>query len=84
MAAGGELANGDNLILIEDRKVAIAYAIEALRLFDHFHFPVRLKQDEVDTDRLTLARPPAPAYEGLSRRAWCGREDAALALSEAS
>ncbi|HRQ89839.1 MAG TPA: phospholipase D-like domain-containing protein, partial [Bacteroidia bacterium] len=38
MAAGGERDNGDNLICIEDRRVAIAYAIEALRLFDHFHF----------------------------------------------
>jgi hypothetical protein len=43
LAAGGELQNGDNMILIEDRKVAVAYAIEALRLFDHFHFRVRLK-----------------------------------------
>ena len=79
MAAGGELANGDNLILIEDRKVAIAYAIEALRLFDHFHFRVRLKQGEVDTDRLTLARPPAPAMKachvagGAARRGLVSR-----------
>lgn len=59
MAAGGEKANGDHLIRIEDRKVAIAYAIEALRLFDHFHF--RVKTRPADAERtLRLAKPPAP------------------------
>ena len=36
MAQGGEKENGDHLIRIEDRKIAIAYAIEALKLFDYF------------------------------------------------
>lgn len=59
MAKGGEEDNGDNLIWIKDRKVAIAYAIEALRLFDHFHFRVRV--NEASTPQaLRLARPPAP------------------------
>jgi phosphatidylserine/phosphatidylglycerophosphate/cardiolipin synthase-like enzyme len=38
LSPSGEDKNGDHLILIEDRKVAIAYAIEALRIFDHLHF----------------------------------------------
>jgi hypothetical protein len=59
MADGGEKANGDNLICIEDRKVAIAYAIEALRLFDHFHFRVRVNE-ATEPQALHLARPPAP------------------------
>ena len=59
MAAGGEKANGDNLICIEDRKVAIAYAIEALRLFDHFHFRVNARESDA-LQTLRLARPPAP------------------------
>jgi phosphatidylserine/phosphatidylglycerophosphate/cardiolipin synthase-like enzyme len=59
MAHGGEKANGDNLICIEDRKVAIAYAIEALRLFDHFHFRVRVREGDAP-EALHLARPPAP------------------------
>ena len=59
MAAGGEKDNGDHLIRIEDRKLAIAYAIEALRLFDHFHF--RVKTRPADAERtLRLAKPPAP------------------------
>jgi hypothetical protein len=59
MAAGGEKANADHLIRIEDRKVAIAYAIEALRMFDHFHFRVKAKSANAP-DTLRLARPPAP------------------------
>ena len=58
MAAGGEKANGDSLICIEDRKVAIAYAIEALRLFDHFHF--RVNASEFGSTSLHLAKPPQP------------------------
>lgn len=59
MAAGGEKANGDNLICIEDRKVAIAYAVEALRMFDHFHFRVKAKESGAP-QTLRLAKPPAP------------------------
>lgn len=46
LAAGGEKENGDHLICIEDRRIAIVYAIEALRLFDHFHFRVKTKPGE--------------------------------------
>jgi phosphatidylserine/phosphatidylglycerophosphate/cardiolipin synthase-like enzyme len=59
MAKGGETSNGDNLICIEDRKVAIAYAIEALRLFDHFHFRVNAQKPGA-LQTLRLAKPPAP------------------------
>jgi hypothetical protein len=58
MAGGGEMNNGDHLIRIEDRKVAIAYAIEALRLFDHFHFRVKAKFSN-SSSALRLAKPPA-------------------------
>lgn len=58
MAHGGEKDNGDHLIRIEDRKIAIAYAIEALRLFDHFHFRVKT-QNAGSSETLRLAKPPA-------------------------
>jgi hypothetical protein len=57
MAQGGEEENGDHLIQIEDRRVAIVYAIEALRLFDHFHFRVNAQGDGA-LGALRLARPP--------------------------
>ncbi|MGJ5208405.1 phospholipase D-like domain-containing protein [Bradyrhizobium sp. HKCCYLR20261] len=39
----GEKGNGDHLIMIEDRKVATAYAIEAARVFDHLQFRNRMR-----------------------------------------
>ena len=58
LAEGGEKKNGDHLIRIEDRKVAVVYAIQALLLFDHFHFRVNAgKPDALQT--LRLAKPPA-------------------------
>jgi phosphatidylserine/phosphatidylglycerophosphate/cardiolipin synthase-like enzyme len=43
LAPSGEEGNGDHLIMMEDRKLAVAYAIEALRVFDHLHFRSRMK-----------------------------------------
>lgn len=44
LAPSGERGNGDNLMMIEDCKVATAYAIEALRMFDHLHFRTLMKE----------------------------------------
>jgi phosphatidylserine/phosphatidylglycerophosphate/cardiolipin synthase-like enzyme len=38
LSPSGEAGNGDNLVMIEDPRVATSYAIEALRIFDHLHF----------------------------------------------
>lgn len=38
LAKGGETSNGDNLIEIHDANIANYYAIEAIRLFDHYRF----------------------------------------------
>jgi hypothetical protein len=38
LAQGGEGANGDNLLAIADPAIATMYAVEAVRLFDHYHF----------------------------------------------
>ena len=58
MAAGGEEENGDHLIMIEDSRVATAYAVEALRSFDHFHFRVALREADQTRRVLKLALPP--------------------------
>lgn len=57
LAGGGDQSNGDHLIRIEDRKIAVVYAIEALRLFDHFHFRVNASQPGAE-QTLRLAKPP--------------------------
>lgn len=38
LALGGEKQNSDNLLCIKDQDVAIAFAIEAMRLTDHYNF----------------------------------------------
>jgi phosphatidylserine/phosphatidylglycerophosphate/cardiolipin synthase-like enzyme len=38
LSPSGEAGNGDNLVMIQDPRVATSYAIEALRVFDHLHF----------------------------------------------
>jgi PLD-like domain len=40
----GENKNSDHLIMIQDRKIATAYAIEAIRVFDHLHFRNRMQE----------------------------------------
>lgn len=32
--------NGENLLLIKDRRIAVSYMIQALTIFDHYHFRV--------------------------------------------
>jgi phosphatidylserine/phosphatidylglycerophosphate/cardiolipin synthase-like enzyme len=58
--------NGENLLVIRDRRIAVSYVVEALRIFDHYHF--RLVQMEAKTARkkLQLAKPPRQAGE----KAW--------------
>jgi PLD-like domain len=53
LAEGGEMQNGDNLLAISDRATAIAYAIEAIRLVDHYHFRASM-QSATAAQPLTL------------------------------
>jgi phosphatidylserine/phosphatidylglycerophosphate/cardiolipin synthase-like enzyme len=50
--------NGENLLLIKDRRVATSYMVEALRLFDHYRFRVLEEEAGKDGERLFLAKPP--------------------------
>ena len=56
LAAGGEQANGDSLVAIEDESIATMYAIEAVALFDHYHFRKAAQAAKV-TKPLTLWSP---------------------------
>lgn len=38
LSSGGEMENGDNLVAIYDRDIVTCYAVEAIRLFDHYRF----------------------------------------------
>ena len=56
LSPSGEANNGDNLIRITNPRIVVSYAIEAVKLFDHFAFRVSVS----DNGGLpkTLKRPP--------------------------
>ncbi|ULO23295.1 phospholipase D-like domain-containing protein [Methylocystis sp. SB2] len=59
-----DLKNGENLLLIRDRRIAVSYVIEAIRIFDHYHFRVAQEEAAAARKQLKLARPPrAPTEE---------------------
>jgi phosphatidylserine/phosphatidylglycerophosphate/cardiolipin synthase-like enzyme len=59
MAQGGEEDNGDNLLAIHDEDIAVAFAIEALLLVDHFAF----------LDRVSQSAPPNSAPAAIKTQA---------------
>ena len=50
--------NGENLLLIRDRRIAVSYTVEALRIFDHYHFRVIQSAATKANRALVLAKPP--------------------------
>jgi hypothetical protein len=56
LAEGGEEENGDNLLEIRDREVVAAYAVEAIRLVDHYHFRAAMSE-ATDVQPLRLQGP---------------------------
>ena len=71
LSFSGEEGNGDHLIQISNARVANAYAIEALRMFDHLHFRTRMKAAGVPKSGaaapgqgvIMLAKPPGPGEQ---------------------
>jgi phosphatidylserine/phosphatidylglycerophosphate/cardiolipin synthase-like enzyme len=61
LSVNGEQKNGDNLVMIEDPRVATSYAIEALRVFDHLEFRTKMQKAAAAKNReaLTLELPTA-------------------------
>jgi len=51
--------NGENLVRIRDRRVAVSYMVEAIRLFDHYHFRVKQLKAETAATKLELREPAA-------------------------
>ncbi|MTV36382.1 phospholipase D-like domain-containing protein [Duganella radicis] len=60
-----DTSNGENLLLIRDRRIVTAYMVEALRIFDHYHYRVSQQNALIANKELVLKRPP-----GEGERAW--------------
>jgi phosphatidylserine/phosphatidylglycerophosphate/cardiolipin synthase-like enzyme len=63
LAKGGEEANGDSLLAIYDADIATGYAVEGIRLVDHYHFRM-MQQQHTDAQPITLQGP------GAAKQAW--------------
>ena len=50
--------NGENLVVVRDRRIAVSYMIEALSLFDHYSFRVAEKAATAKGQKLHLSKPP--------------------------
>jgi phosphatidylserine/phosphatidylglycerophosphate/cardiolipin synthase-like enzyme len=57
-SVSADIKNGENLLLIKDRRIVTAYMIEAIRIFDHYHFRVVQMEAEEAKKELHLLRPP--------------------------
>jgi phosphatidylserine/phosphatidylglycerophosphate/cardiolipin synthase-like enzyme len=55
---GADTTNGENLLVIRDRRVAVSFVVEALRIFDHYHFRVVQERAKKAKKSLLLAKPP--------------------------
>lgn len=58
LSPSGEEKNGDHLIMIEDQRIATAYVIEAIRIFDHLQFRHRM-QNAAQIQVMKLLKPAA-------------------------
>ena len=58
-----DVKNGENLLVIRERRIAVSYVIEALRIFDHYHFRVAQLDAKKAKKKLQLAKPPRAAGE---------------------
>ncbi len=62
-SSSADIKNGENLLLIRDRRVAVSYMVEALTLFDHYHFRVAQQDAKKARKEFVLAKPPRTAGE---------------------
>lgn len=50
--------NGENLLLIKDRRIAVSYMIQALTIFDHYHFRVLQAKADASNEPIQLKKAP--------------------------
>jgi phosphatidylserine/phosphatidylglycerophosphate/cardiolipin synthase-like enzyme len=65
-SGAADTSNGENLLLIRDRRVATSYMIEAVRIFDHYEFRAAQTNAKKVRTKLQLQKPPRKPGE----KAW--------------
>ena len=68
-SGAADTQNGENLILIKDPRVATAFAVETLRMFDHYSWRLKVSEHDEgvlaggDPAPLLLRKPPGPGED---------------------
>jgi phosphatidylserine/phosphatidylglycerophosphate/cardiolipin synthase-like enzyme len=57
-SSSADMKNGENLLLIQDRRVAVSYMVQAVVMFDHYEFRDALAKASTATKMLYLKTPP--------------------------
>lgn len=57
-STAADTKNGENLVLIRDRRIAASYMVQALSLFDHYYFRVLQMNAKKKKKTLELKLPP--------------------------
>jgi hypothetical protein len=57
-SGAADTSNGENLWLIKDQRIATAYVVEAVSMFDHYHFRVIQESAKKGNTTLSLDKPP--------------------------
>jgi len=57
-SVAADTSNGENLLQIRDRRIAVSYVVEAVRLFDHYEFRVAQMDADRTQKKLQLVKPP--------------------------
>ncbi|HEY3568431.1 MAG TPA: phospholipase D-like domain-containing protein [Thermoanaerobaculia bacterium] len=57
-SSAADIQNGENLLLLRDRRIAVSYVVEAIRIFDHYEFRVAQQEAAKAKKTLQLAKPP--------------------------
>ena len=81
--------NGENLLVIRDRRIAVSYTVEALRIFDHYHFRVAQQSQEGEEEaaaRQAAAQPGEKPWldEDYHRRAKDSRSRAVCVRADSA
>lgn len=53
-----DVKNGENLLLIKDRRIAVSYMIQALTIFDHYRFRNLQAKADASAKPIQLKKPP--------------------------
>jgi hypothetical protein len=62
-SSAADVKNGENLLLLNDRRIAVSYVVQALSMFDHYQFRVAQMAAKSARKKLQLAKPPRKSGE---------------------